>query len=109
MIPAAAAGLHSAMAAGERSPLTFTIGAPLQRADLPGLCEAVCDLLTDHPGETLRCDVSDARPDAVTVEALALIALASLRHGCRVRMCDASLELRQLVEFMGLDAALPST
>ena len=95
------------MAAGERRPLRFTIGAPLQRADLPGLYTRVCALLADHEGESLECEVREARPDAVTVDALARLALAASRHGCAVRLCGASPELRDLVAFVGLAEVLP--
>ena len=104
---AVAAGSTWAMAGAAGRPLMFTIAAPLQRADLPGLYTRVCALLTDHAGETLHCDVRDARPDAVTAEALARLALAARRHGCRVRLCHASPELLEFVEFMGLTRVLP--
>ena len=40
--------------------------------------------------------------DAVTVDALARLQLAAQRRGCRVRLRNASAELRELVAFMGL-------
>jgi len=94
------------MAAGERRPLTFTIGAPLRRADLPGLYARVCALLSENAGATLVCDAIGARADAVTVEALARLALAASRHGCEVRLCGASSELRNLIAFVGLAEVL---
>ena len=40
--------------------------------------------------------------DAVTVDALARLQLAARRHGCQVRLRNASSELLELVAFMGL-------
>ena len=60
-------------------------------------------------GRTSRyCDVAGIAPDAVTVDALAQLQLGARRHGCTVRLQNASDELRALVEFMGLTAVLPS-
>ena len=41
-------------------------------------------------------------PVRVTVDALARLQLAARRHGCRVRLLNASAGLRELVAFMGL-------
>jgi hypothetical protein len=51
--------------------------------------------------------VGGVDPDAVTVEALARLQLAARRHGCRVRLRNASPGLRDLVAFMGLRDVLP--
>jgi hypothetical protein len=47
-------------------------------------------------------------PDAVTVEALARLQLTARRRGSRVRLRDASPELCDLLEFMGLSEILLS-
>ena len=90
------------MASSEREPLDFAIGGPIERVDLPGLCERVCALLERSEGTVARCDVSAAEPDAVTVDALARLQLAAQRHGCEVRLRHATRELLALVAFMGL-------
>lgn len=87
-------------------PLGFTIRGPISREDLPGLCDRVCRLLAATQPEVVRCDVTGVAADAVTVEALARLQLAARRHGCRVRLRNASVELVELVEFMGLTAVL---
>ena len=79
----------------------FTIRGPLARADLPGLYERVCGLLGSGTRVVL-CDVSGIEPDAVAVDALARLQLGARRHGCRVTLQNASDELLQLVDFMGL-------
>jgi ABC-type transporter Mla MlaB component len=80
----------------------FAIWGPIARDDLPGLCDRVCALLHElGPGES-RCDVAGVGADAVTVDALARLQLAAQRLGCRVRLENASDDLRELIAFMGL-------
>jgi ABC-type transporter Mla MlaB component len=88
---------------------TLTIDAPLRRADLPGLFARTCALL-DGDGaavELLRCEVAGVDADAVAVDALARLALAARRRGCRVRVAGASRELLELIELAGLAEVLP--
>jgi ABC-type transporter Mla MlaB component len=87
--------------------LDFSIRGPIGPADLTGLCERVCALLTESGAELVFCDVCSIAPDAVTVDALARLQLAARRQGCRVRLRGASDELLQLVDFMGLTHVLP--
>jgi ABC-type transporter Mla MlaB component len=85
----------------------FAIRGPIDRADLPGLCDRVCAMLGESRARVVFCDVRGVEPDAVTVDALARLQLAARRHACRVRLRHASDELRELVAFMGLDEVLP--
>ena len=96
------------MTASAPSTIAFAIGGPIARADLPGLCERVCALLEGSGAEVALCDVRGVDPDAVTVDALARLQLATRRHGCRVLLRHASTELLQLVAFMGLANVLPA-
>ena len=89
------------------SPVAFAIRGPITRADLPGLCDRVCALLARRTSDIVPCDVHGVYPDAVTVDALARLQLAAGRLGCQVRLRDASDELVELVEFMGLTDVLP--
>jgi len=84
----------------------FTIRGPIARADLPGLCRRVCTVLDRSGAGVVRCDVRGVAPDAVTVDALCRLQVAAKRQGCRVRLCNASDELRELVAFMGLTDVL---
>ena len=87
--------------------ITFAVWGPIDRADLPGLCDRVCALLTSaRPGVAL-CDVRGVEPDAVTVDALARLQLAARRTGCQVRLRNASDALLELVGLMGLRDVLP--
>jgi ABC-type transporter Mla MlaB component len=84
----------------------FAIWGPIRHDDLPGLCERVCALLHAHAAGDARCDVTGVEPDAVTVDALARLQLAATRIGCRVRLANASHELRDVIAFMGLENVL---
>jgi ABC-type transporter Mla MlaB component len=86
--------------------IAFAIGGPIARADLPGLFERVGAEVEESGAEVALCDVSAARADAVTVEALARLKLATGRHGCRACLCNASPALVELVDFMGLHDVL---
>jgi ABC-type transporter Mla MlaB component len=87
---------------------TLTIRGPLARADLPGLFARTCALL-DGGGdavEVLRCELAGVSADAVAVDALARLALAARRRGCRIRLAGCSRELRELIELVGLAEVL---
>ena len=88
------------------STIVFAIDGPIARADLPGLCDRVCELLQRSRPEVALCDVRGIDVDAVTVDALARLQLAARRHGCTVRLQNASSELLELVAFMGLQNVL---
>jgi ABC-type transporter Mla MlaB component len=87
--------------------IAFTVTGPIARADLPGLCERVCALLATSEADVALCNVSGVRADAVTVDALARLQLAARRHGCQVRLRNASTDLLELLAFMGLSDVLP--
>jgi ABC-type transporter Mla MlaB component len=95
------------MAAAASDAMSFAITGPIARADLPGLCARVCVLLERSSARVALCDVTGVGVDAVTVDALARLQLAAQRRGCRVRLRNASEELRELVGFMGLEDVLP--
>ena len=88
--------------------VSLVIRGPLERADLPGLCRRVCAVLEAAAGADVACDVRGVEPDAVTVDALARLALSARRRGCRVRLRHASVELTGLVALMGLVDVLPA-
>jgi ABC-type transporter Mla MlaB component len=91
----------------ERGTITFAIRGPLKRADLLGLAERVCGLLTGSGAVVALCDVTAVAVDAVTIDALARLQLAARHHGCQIRLRGASAELRELLTFMGLQDVLP--
>jgi ABC-type transporter Mla MlaB component len=87
--------------------IAFALHGPIARRDLPGLCGRICTLLETGEVSVAHCDVSGVDPDAVTVDALARLQLAARRHGCQVRLRNASAELLELLSFMGLSDVLP--
>ena len=95
------------MAARAPQTIALAICGAITRADLPELCERVCALLERSGAAVALCDVSRVQPDAVTVDALARLQLAARRHGCQVRLRDASDELLDLLAFVGLRDVLP--
>lgn len=95
------------MDASASETIAFAIRGPIARANLPRLGERVCALLEDSGAEVAYCDVRDVDVDAVTVDALARLQLAARRHSCQVRLRQASSELRELLDFMGLRDVLP--
>jgi ABC-type transporter Mla MlaB component len=90
-----------------RRAVTFAIRGPLARSDLPGLSERVCELLQHSGSATAFCEVQGVGCNAVAVDALARLQLAARRHGCRIRLRNASQELIGLLAFMGLQDVLP--
>ena len=86
--------------------IAFAVHGPIERSDLPGLCDRVCALFAKTTPEVAYCDVSDVPADAVTVDALARLQLGAKRTGCTVRLRNASPELVALVEFMGQENVL---
>ena len=90
------------MAAPVPQIVDFAITGPIARADLPGLCDRVCALLSESRANVAVCDVRGVEPDAVTVDALARLQIAARRHACVVRLRHASAELLEIVAFMGL-------
>ena len=94
------------MAVAARS-ISFAVRGPIERSDLPGLCDRVCTLFARTAPTVALCDVSGVPADAVTVDALARLQLAARRCGCTVRLRKASGELLDLVAFLGLENVLP--
>jgi ABC-type transporter Mla MlaB component len=95
------------MAAPAPQTVAFAIRGPIERTDLPGLCERVCSLLELSGADVVVCDVRGVEPDAVTADALARLQLAAVRRGCQVRLRSASTDLLDLLAFMGLSDVLP--
>jgi ABC-type transporter Mla MlaB component len=90
------------MGAAASNTVAFAIRGPIARADLPGLCDRVCAVLSESHADVALCDVCEVEPDAVAVDALARLQLAARHSGCQIRLHGASPALCQLVEFMGL-------
>ena len=90
----------------EQTTISIVVRGPIARADLPGLCDHVSELLETSGATIAVCDVCDIGPDAVSVDALARLWRIGREHGCEVRVCGASDDLRSLIAFMGLQEVL---
>ena len=90
------------MAAPAPRTVVFPLDGPISRTDLPELCERMSVLLTRTGAHVAVCDVSRAKADAVTVDAVAQLRLTALRLGRSPRLRGASSELADLLAFMGL-------
>jgi len=86
--------------------MVLVVEAPIERADIPGLCARVCRLLEESDAPTVVCDVGAHAPDAVTLDALARLQLAASRRGKSIELHRTSGELRALLELMGLGEVL---
>jgi hypothetical protein len=51
---------------------------------------------------TIVCDVGALAPDVAAVDALARLQLATRRLGYEIRLRDASVDLQDLLDFVGL-------
>jgi hypothetical protein len=86
------------MAAIEPSSTVLRAGTSI---DAPALAARLAELA--HAGvRSVVCDVDSLVPDAAAVDGLARLKLAARRLGCDLRVRSASLELHQLLDFVGL-------
>ncbi|MGZ4384800.1 MAG: STAS domain-containing protein [Gaiellaceae bacterium] len=90
-----------------RSPMVFVLPEPAGPGDVRGACERMAVLLESGEVDLVLCDVAAlGGADAIAIEALARLHLTAKRLGCRMRLCHASAELRQLLTFAGLGEVL---
>jgi STAS domain-containing protein len=78
----------------------------VSRGDVTAACERLHALAGPGDLGEITCDVSALAAEVAAVEALARLALVARRLGCPLKVRRASPELRDLVEFCGLSAAL---
>ena len=86
--------------------VVFAVAGPIARVDLPAICGAFATLLEATDADVALCDVGALSADAVTVDALARIQLAARRMGREVVLRHVADDLRDLLAFVGLTAAL---
>lgn len=98
--------------AERRSPppriVVLTLAGPIARADIPALCERASALLEASNAAVLVCDVAVlTQPDAVTVDALARLALTARRLGRQIRLRRSPRALEELLAFVALGDVVP--
>jgi ABC-type transporter Mla MlaB component len=84
----------------------LVIGGQISPATIAGLCDRVRGLLQGGT-RLIVCDVGGLAADAATIDALARAQLTARRLGGRIRLCNACVELRELVTLAGLSDVLP--
>lgn len=90
--------------------ISFPVGPTVTRTDIPVVCADLAERLRGRGPGVVTCDVTGiARPDVVTVEALARLRVTARRHGWRLVVSGAGPGLRQLVALLGLADALPES
>jgi anti-anti-sigma regulatory factor len=91
----------------EPNAVVVGIAGRIDRADLPALCERVRVAVEASTADVVVCDLGGLTdPDCVAVDALGRLQLTVRRLGRRLRLRDASPELRALLCFVGLSEAL---
>lgn len=92
-----------------RRPVVLTLVGPVVSSDIGELCVRAHTMLVDvEVGRPVVCDVGAlGMPDAVALDALARLQLTAQRLGHRVRLRDASPELRALLARAGLCDVVP--
>ncbi len=87
--------------------MVVEITGPIERADIPVLCERLRIALLAGTAELVVCDVGGlADPDCVAVDALARLQLTASRLGRRLALREVSPELGALLSFCGLSEML---
>ena len=81
---------------------------PIERDDIPSLCERMGTLLEGGSGGSVVCDVgSICDPDAVTIDALAQLQLSARALRCRLWLMHACGKLQELIDLVGLNDVFP--
>ncbi|MDQ3785222.1 MAG: STAS domain-containing protein [Actinomycetota bacterium] len=87
--------------------VVLVISAPIDRAGIPALCEQVRKLLERCAADVVVCDVGAVvDPDAVTVDALARLALTARGTGSHIRLLHVPCRLQELLTYVGLGDVL---
>jgi ABC-type transporter Mla MlaB component len=82
--------------------LTFALRGALAREELPALADGIGWRLERAQPTIALVDVAGLAADAVSLEALALIALHARRAGYRIHLHGCSSGLRAMIELAGL-------
>ena len=97
------APLQGAGPAHDTSAVVLMLRGTIGRADVPGLCANVRELLDGGEADLVVCDVAGVSdPDCTTVDALARIQLTARRLGSELRLRGASDELHEVLAMAGL-------
>lgn len=84
----------------------FCVEGPIARSDVPGIVARLGALLENTDAAIVECRLSGVHASAEALETLARLRLVVCRHGCLMTVSGAPAELRELVEFAGLQDLL---
>jgi anti-anti-sigma regulatory factor len=83
--------------------IVMRIAGRLTPDDVPPLCEELSARISGTGVMEAVCDVGGlTHPDLAAVDALARLRLTARRLGCPIRLRNAGLELRALLDLVGL-------
>ncbi len=92
----------------EPSIFALAIDGPIDRADIPDMCDRFRQMVELACPERIVCNVAALRaPDAAVVDALARLQLTARRLGLQMLLIETPSELEALLSLMGLRAVLP--
>lgn len=92
----------------EPSIIVIAIDGPIDRDDVPALCDRFRELLDGAGPGRVVCDVGALTvADATAVDVLARLQLTARRLGLQVRLSRPSPALVELLSLMGLRGVLP--
>jgi anti-anti-sigma regulatory factor len=84
-------------------PVVWPLGPAITRAGIPDLCDQLAVVVRYGGVRLVVCDVGAvAYQDAVVMEALLRLQLTARRLGGRIRVCNASPQLLDLLTASGL-------
>lgn len=87
----------------EVSTIVLVISGPIDRADIPALCERAREVLRRCDADLVDCDLRGvAHPDVTVVEAMARLQLTAGRTGRRIRFRGPHPELLWLLRVTGM-------
>ena len=96
------------MTAFQPAPRRVIVGSRIERSDVAPLCALLAALAARQPTGSIDIDVRAlARPNLMTVDGLARLALAARQRRRSIRLLGASPELHELLTLSGLRHVLP--
>jgi ABC-type transporter Mla MlaB component len=86
----------------------MVVGGAVTPREIAALCRRVSSALERDRADVVLCDVGALeRPDLTAVDALARLQLTARRAGGHIRLLHAGDRLRELLDLVGLDGAVP--
>jgi hypothetical protein len=84
----------------------LVVSGSIRPAEIPMLCDRLCDLVATAAGDHVVCDVTRLVVNLAAVDALARLRLTAGRLGVRITLAGASPALDELIAICGLTCLL---